>query len=154
MKDTQLQLKLSGVPKAKQGREVPPQWAWTEAVVWTERMLATLERGIKGGQWFSLIDKVWKMENLQRAAAKVAEGKSPKKPDGRKCRQYAEQSARRLPTVQRMLQNGYYQPKPANRVNRYSNTPLLSTATGSVPGEEPKARYGVSHSCCKAGKAG
>ena len=116
MKETQLQLKLSGVPKAKQDREVAPQWAWTEAVVWTERMLATLERGIKGGKWFSLIDKVWKMENLQRAAAKVAEGKSPKKPDGRKCRQYAEQSARRLPTVQRMLQNGYYQPKPANRV--------------------------------------
>ena len=51
MKEMQLQIKLPGVPKAKQGREVPPKWEWTEAVVWTERMLATLERGIKGGKW-------------------------------------------------------------------------------------------------------
>jgi len=48
--DTQPQLKLPGVPEAKQGREVPARWAWTEASVWNERMLATLERGIKGGQ--------------------------------------------------------------------------------------------------------
>jgi hypothetical protein len=61
------QLKLPGVPRAKQGREVPQKWAWTEASVWTERMLETLERGIKGGKWFSLIDKVWKTENLQSA---------------------------------------------------------------------------------------
>ena len=50
MKETQLQIQLPGVPKAKQGREIPPRWGWTEAAVWTERMLATLERGIKGGK--------------------------------------------------------------------------------------------------------
>ena len=44
------QLNLPGVPRAKQGREVPPQWEWTEAEVWTERMLATLERGVNGGE--------------------------------------------------------------------------------------------------------
>ena len=71
VKETQLQINLPGVPKAKQGREVPQQWAWTEASVWTERMLATLERGIKGGKWFSLMDKVWKMENLQSATEQV-----------------------------------------------------------------------------------
>ena len=50
----QMQIKLPGVPLAKQGREVPTQWEWTEASVWKERMLATLERGIKGGKGFSL----------------------------------------------------------------------------------------------------
>lgn len=109
-------MKLPGVPQAKQGREVPPQWEWTEAVVWTERMVATLERGITGGKWYSLIDKVWKMANLQRAVQKVTQGKSPKKADGRKCRRYAEQSARRLPQLQRSIQNGTYQPKPVQRV--------------------------------------
>jgi Retron-type reverse transcriptase len=79
-------------------------------------MLATLEGGIKGGKWYSLDDKVWKMENLQRAVEKVAAGKSPKKTDGRKCRSYAEQSAQRLPPLQRMLQEGSYEPKPAQRV--------------------------------------
>lgn len=100
MKDTQLQLKLSSVPPAKQGREVPDRWKWTEASVWNERMLATLERGIKGGKWFSLIDKVWKMENLQSATQKLAKGKSPKKTDGRKCHRYLEQSHWRLPPLQ------------------------------------------------------
>jgi RNA-directed DNA polymerase len=116
VKETQLQIKLPGVPVAKQGREVPPQWEWTEAAVWTERMLATLERGITGGKWYSLDDKVWKMENLRRAVEKVAAGKSPKKQDGRKCRRYAEQSAQRLPQLQRMLKEGRYEPKPAQRV--------------------------------------
>jgi len=116
VKERQLQIKLPGVPRAKQGREVPQKWEWTEAVVWTERMLATLEGGIKGGKWYSLYDKVWKMENLQRAVAKVAAGKSPKKPDGRKCRRYAEQSAKGLPQLQRMLKEGNYEPQPAQRV--------------------------------------
>jgi RNA-directed DNA polymerase len=79
-------------------------------------MLATLERGVKGGKWYSLYDKVWKTENLQRAVEKVAAGKSRRKPDGRKCRRYAEQSARRLPELQRMLKEGRFEPKPAQRV--------------------------------------
>ena len=116
MKNTQLQMKLPGVPQAKQGREGAPQWAWTEAEVWTERMLATLERGITGGKWYSLMDKVWKMVNLKRAVQKVARGKSRKKADGRKCRRYAEESAQRLAGLQAQLQSGSYQPKPVQRV--------------------------------------
>jgi len=114
--EIQLQIKLPGVPLAKQGRVVAPQWEWTEAVVWTERMLATLERGIQGGKWYSLYDKVWKMENLKRAVEKVTQGKSPKKADGRKCRRYAEQSARRLPQLQPVLKEGRYNPQPAQRI--------------------------------------
>jgi len=116
VKDTQEQFNLPGVPRAKQGREVAPQWEWTEASVWTERMLATLERGNKGGKWFSLIDKVWKMENLQSAVQKVAQGKSEKKADGRRCRRYAQRSHRRLPSLQEELKNGAYQPQAVERV--------------------------------------
>ena len=82
MKETQPQLELPGVPKAKQGREVPPEWEWTEASVWTERMLATLERGIKGGKWFSLIDKVWRKGNLQSATEQVLRNKGGAGVDG------------------------------------------------------------------------
>ncbi|HRY46793.1 MAG TPA: group II intron reverse transcriptase/maturase [Candidatus Paceibacterota bacterium] len=116
MKDTQLQISLPGVPKAKQGREVAPRWAWTEAGVWPERMLATLERGIEGGKWYSLYDKVWKMQNLERAVEKVTAGKSPKKADGRKCRRYAQHSPQRLPELQAMLKEGKYHPRPAQRI--------------------------------------
>lgn len=116
MRFAQLQMKLPGVPKAKQGREVPEEWEWTEASVWSERMLATLERGIKGGKWYSLIDKVWKMENLQSAARKVAQGKSNQKPDGQRCRRYLEQSPQRLPSLQEKLKKGSYHPQPVQRV--------------------------------------
>ena len=116
MKETQWQIKRPGVPKAKQGREADPRWAWTEAEVWTERMLATLERGSTGGKWYSLIDKVWKRENLQRAVETVCRGKSQKKADGRRCRPYAERSDRRLPWLQPQVRSGQYQPQPAQRV--------------------------------------
>lgn len=116
MKETQLQIELPGVPKAKQGREVHPKWEWTEAAVWTERMLTTLERGIKGGKWYSLYDKVWKTENLMRAVEKVVEGKSTKKPDGRRCREYAEASEQRVPRLQQSLRQGDYHPKPVERI--------------------------------------
>ena len=116
MKDTDQQQNLPGVPEAKQGREVAPKWAWTEASVWTERMLATLERGIKGNKWYSLIDKVWKMENLQSAVTKVVRHKSKHKPDGQRCWRYAEQKDRRLPALQDKLRTGEYQPQPVRRV--------------------------------------
>ena len=33
-------------------------WAWAEPSVWTERMLAALEVGVKGGKWYSLMDHI------------------------------------------------------------------------------------------------
>ena len=71
MKETQLQIKLPGVPLAKQGREVPPKWAWTEEAVWTERMLATLERGVKGGKPNAYFHELG-LISLAIARAKVA----------------------------------------------------------------------------------
>ena len=49
----------SAVPaRATQGAETHGrEWRWVEAtVVWSERMLAALENGVKGGKWFSLIE--------------------------------------------------------------------------------------------------
>lgn len=116
MTETQLQIPLPGVPKAKQGREVPPRWEWTEASVWTERMVATLERGIKGGKWFSLVDKVWKMENLQSAAAKVKANGGAAGVDGLSCEAYLKNSTPRLQRLQAKLQQGSYEPHPVKRV--------------------------------------
>jgi RNA-directed DNA polymerase len=116
VKNTLRQMNLPGVPQAKQGREVDPKWGWTEASVWTKRMLATLERGMTGSKWFSLIDKVWKMENLQSAVAKVAANKSEQKADGRRCRRYAQESHGRLPILQEKLKSGEYRPEAVERV--------------------------------------
>lgn len=116
MKETQLQIALPGVPRAKQGREVPPRWGWTEASVWTERMVATLERGIKGGKWYSLIDKVWKLENLQSAARQVQANGGAAGVDGMSCEAYLKDGPSRLQGLQDKLQKGSYQPRPVKRV--------------------------------------
>jgi RNA-directed DNA polymerase len=116
VKETQLQLILPGVPKAKQGREVPQKWEWTEASVWTERMLATLERGIKGGKWFSLMDKVWNIDNLQSALKAVIRNKGGAGVDGMKTERYLTQSPERLLKVQGWLKEGKYLPEPVKRV--------------------------------------
>lgn len=116
MKETQEQLKLPGVPRAKQGREVAPEWEWTEASVWTERMLTTLARGIKGGKWFSLMDKVWKLENLQSAVKAVVRNKGAAGVDGKRVKEYLLESPQRLVKVQAMLKAGQYTPQPVKRV--------------------------------------
>ena len=60
--------------EAKQGAETPNDsrnWAWVEAEVWTERMLSALGNGVKGGKWYSLIDKVHAPATLGIAWTKV-----------------------------------------------------------------------------------
>ena len=43
--------------EAKRGGETGcKNWSWVEPCVWTERMLAALSEGVKGGKWFSLIN--------------------------------------------------------------------------------------------------
>jgi RNA-directed DNA polymerase len=79
-------------------------------------MLETLERGIKGGKWFSLMDKVWKLENLQSALAQVSRHGGAAGVDGQRCQEYLQQAPERLQGLQRKLQRGDYQPKPVKRV--------------------------------------
>src|SRR6266404_5088980 len=43
-----------------------------EPQVWTARMLAALDKGVKGGKWYSLIDKVYPEAFLRAAFTQVA----------------------------------------------------------------------------------
>ena len=73
MRDSLTDLYPATVPAtAKHVGEVRSRWDWTEPSVWTERMLTALEHGVKGGSWFSLIDKVYATANLDAAFTKVA----------------------------------------------------------------------------------
>ena len=47
------------------------KWLWVEAAVWTVRMLAALVNGVKGGKWFSLMDKIYAERTLQIAWQRV-----------------------------------------------------------------------------------
>src|SRR5882672_10661732 len=48
---------------------------WANRVVWTERMLTTLEQGVRGGRWHTLIDKVYQPLNLRAACERVVDNK-------------------------------------------------------------------------------
>jgi RNA-directed DNA polymerase len=50
----------------------PRMWSWVEASVWTDRMLAALSNGVRGGEWHSLIDKVYALQALRAAWKRVA----------------------------------------------------------------------------------
>src|SRR5580693_5380228 len=52
--------------------ETLSRWLWVELTIWTARMLTALEQGVKGGKWFSLIDKVFPERTLRAAFAQVA----------------------------------------------------------------------------------
>jgi len=45
--------------------------SYAEPSVWTERMLTTLVEGVKGGRWYSLMDKVHAERTLRAAFARV-----------------------------------------------------------------------------------
>src|ERR1700677_5317622 len=55
---------------ANQGAEAR-DWSWVEGSVWTDRMLSALGNGVKGGVWYSLMDKVYAPKTLAAAWAKV-----------------------------------------------------------------------------------
>jgi len=101
---------------AKQEREIPAQWAWVEPVVWTDKMLAALERGVKGGKWFSLIDKVWSIPNLQSAWKKVAANRGSAGIDNVSIKHYRRHAQERLNRTSELLMQDRYHPAGVKRV--------------------------------------
>lgn len=113
---TSQEAKAPRVPERdKQGAEVRARWAWAEPAVWTERMLNTLETGIKGGVWFSLIDKVWSEQSLEAAWRKVAVNQGAAGVDGQSVRQFERHAERELRRIGQELKESRYQPQPGRR---------------------------------------
>lgn len=100
----------------KQIGETHDQWSWVEATVWTPRMLMALETGIKGGKWFSLIDKVYKMPNLRSAFAKVKANGGAAGVDHQTIEMYEQQEDANLMNLSEGLQEGSYRPAAVKRV--------------------------------------
>jgi RNA-directed DNA polymerase len=105
---------VSSVPAtAKQGTETG---SWVEASIWTERMLAALENGVKGGKWFSLIDKVTRLRTLEIAWKKVAANKGSAGVDGQSVERFGKRENVYLQELSDALKAGTYRPQPVKRV--------------------------------------
>ena len=101
----------------KQDREAPwERWEWVERSIWTDRMLRSLERGIEGAKWFALIDKVYRMANLQSAFNQVWRNAGGAGIDGQSVKQFEAQEEQKLQQLSRELKNGAYRPAAVKRV--------------------------------------
>lgn len=101
----------------KQAGESPAFWQWIEPSVWTDRMLRTLERGVKGGKWFSLIDKVYSRKSLRAAFESVAKNRGAAGVDHQSIKMFARDLEANLEKLSRTLQDGTYRPQAVRRVH-------------------------------------
>ena len=112
----QTEEKPAGVPQeAIQAGEIRARWAWVEPSVWTDRMLAALGNGVKGGVWFSLIDKVYALRNLRAAFAKVKANDGAAGVDHQTIAMYERTLAENLTKLSEQLREGQYQPQGIRR---------------------------------------
>lgn len=108
-------------PRARQAgdeaerRALRARWPWVEASIWTDRMLAALEDGVKGEVWFSLIDKVYRLENLWSAWAKSAANDGAPGVDGITIQRYEKDAEANLEHLAGRLKDGSYRPKAIRR---------------------------------------
>lgn len=100
----------------KQAEEDLWQRHKAERGVWSEPMLAALERGLEGTKWFSLIDKAWSERTLGLAWEKVKSNAGACGVDGITIGRFGKDSQNRLLAVKEQLKRGTYQPKPVKRV--------------------------------------
>lgn len=102
---------------AKQGPEArAPRWAWVEATIWTDRMLAALGNGVQGGKWFSLIDKVHRATTLQAAWQRVRANRGAAGVDRQSVAAFERHAERYLVELAQALKQGSYRPQPVRRV--------------------------------------
>jgi len=78
-------------------------------------MLSALEKGVKGGVWFSLIDKVYSRANLDAAARKVIANKGAAGVDRVSVQQYAQHQERYLDNLAERLRTNAWEPKAIRR---------------------------------------
>lgn len=103
--------------KAKQGGDNPSrrQYGWVERAVWTDRMLAALKAGVKGGKWFSLMDKVYAKGNLEAAAQSVIANKGSSGVDRVSVEVFEEHLDANIERLIEELRSGRYEPQAIRR---------------------------------------
>jgi RNA-directed DNA polymerase len=79
-------------------------------------MLTTLERGVKGGKWFSLIDKVYSPANLMAAFEAVRRNKGAAGVDRQTIHMFERHLSENLEHLHETLRSDRYETRPVRRV--------------------------------------
>lgn len=102
--------------ETKQASLAPAEWTWVDRSVWTDRMLAALENGVKGNRWFSLIDKVYRRQTLERSWQRVRSNRGAAGVDGQSTERFAAGEEQYLNELSQALREGRYRPQAVRRV--------------------------------------
>ena len=89
--------------------------SYAEPTVWTERMLTTLAEGVKGGKWYSLMDKVYAERTLRAASARVLANKGSSGVDHVTVEMFESELDVNLGKLSEVLRTGDYQPQAIRR---------------------------------------
>lgn len=117
MKDGQTEARPVTVPNgARRAGEIRDRWSWVEPNVWTDRMLAALEKGVKGGKWHSLIDKVYSIKNLRAAFDRVKANRGNAGVDRQTIAMFEARLEANLDHLSGALRDGTYKPQQVKRV--------------------------------------
>jgi RNA-directed DNA polymerase len=112
----QSEAKPAAVPEtAKQAGEAR-SYDWVERSVWTERMLETLGKGVKGGVWFSLIDKVYRPSTLHAVWQVVRRNRGSAGTDHENLERFERRLEESIAGLEEELRTGIYRPRPIKRV--------------------------------------
>jgi RNA-directed DNA polymerase len=101
---------------AKQTEDTSRLCLGVKAGVWTEPMLAALEKGLKGNKWFALMDKIYADKTLRSSWEKVKSNAGACGVDGITVERYAKDSQNRLLVVKQQLMQSSYRPSAIKRV--------------------------------------
>ena len=91
-------------------------WSWVEASIWTDGMVSALVDGVKGGRWYSLMDKVWAPAALSAAWARVRANGGAAGVDGQSLERFAARAEVYLDELSAALRSGRYRPQAIRRV--------------------------------------
>lgn len=98
--------------------DVLASWAWTEPSVWTRPMLDTLQQhSVRGGKWHSLMDKVYKRDNLLSAFREVAVNRGAPGVDQVTIEDFTADLVRNVDKLEQQLREGTYRPQAIKRVH-------------------------------------
>ena len=96
--------------------EPPSIRDWANPCVWTDRMLTTLEQGVRGGRWHTLIDKVYAPLNLFAASESVIGNRGAAGVDHQTVAEFLANRPANLDRLHEALRTDSYRPQAVRRV--------------------------------------
>ena len=93
-------------------------------------MLEALTKGVRGGKWYSLMDKVWDSSNLTLGAWAVIRNEGAPGVDHRSCEQLERELSSEVDLLHRQLRDGTYRPNLSDGPGSRSPDKLSSDRWG------------------------